>query len=160
MKSIGRYEGIAVKPTKAHDYLMVGQSQASAYAESLGSSTSGIRSLEDAVAQLAEGGYAIDKRHLSWDVACACISGPMCSASLPQLSIRYLGSIQTFISYSQFESYVETHSAKGGNLSLHFISMDLYAEWWRRKGARVGRKVKGMVEWKPAYSGPLFEAVS
>lgn len=143
MKSIGRYAGIAVKPTKVQEYLIVGQSQASAYAEALGYSTSGIRTLEDAIAQLAEGGYAVDKRHLPWEIACACISGPMCSASLPPMSARVLGEYRTFASYEAFEA-----ETKGG-LSLHFLSMDLYAEWWKRRGARVGRKIKGEMVWEP-----------
>lgn len=161
MKSIGRYEGVSVKPTKKLDYCMVGQSQASAYAESLGSSTSGIRDLETAIAQLAEGGYVLDKRDLPWEVACECISGPMSSASLPPMTLRDLyGPDQVFRTFSDFFAYLDERKAKGEpGLSCSYLSMDLYAEWWRRKGAKVGRKVKGAIQWKAPYSGPLFEGV-
>lgn len=150
-----KYEGIALRPTKTKEYYMVGQSQSSAYAGAPGCSTSGIGSLEKAIEDLCEGGYAIDKRHLSWEVACCVISGPMEHVGLPPLTMRNGWEPQrTFASFEEFFSYLEKETPP---LTMTYLSMDLYAEWWRRKGAKVGRKVKGTIQWKPAYSGPLFE---
>lgn len=164
MKSIGRYEGILVKPTKAQDYCMVGQAQSGAYAASVGSSTSGIRNLEEAITQLCEGGYILDKRHLSWEVACECITGPMESVSLPPMTMRDLYEDDvTFGSIEEFYSYLEERKQRYGGreaLSMSYLSMDLYAAWWHRKGAKVGRKIKGEIQWKAPYSGPLFQKVS
>jgi hypothetical protein len=151
-----KYEGISLKPTKAQDYYIVGQSQSSAYAGSPGSSTSGISTLDDAIERLCEGGYVFDKRHLSYDVACCCISGPMDKVDLPPMTVSpCFEKHRTFATFDEFFSYLETDEGKC--MSMTFISMDLFGEWWRRKGAKVGRKIKGKIEWKPAYSGPLFE---
>lgn len=156
-----KYEGIALKPTKAQDYYIVGQSQSSAYAAQPGCSTSGIRDLEEAIVRLCEGGYVLDKRTLSWEVACDVISGPMDSADLPPLTLRDMWEPnRTFDSFDAFFSYLEERKAEHEGreaLSMSYLSMDLYAEWWRRKGAKVGRKVKGEIQWKLPYSGPLFE---
>lgn len=154
------YEGIVIKPTSKCNYFFVGQSQSSAYAAEPGSNTSGISSLEVAIVQLAEGGYVVDKRHLPWEVAVECISGPMENVHLQPLTMcEVYGHTRTFTSFGEFFTYIEDRAAKGlGGLSMSYISMDLYAEWWRRKGARVGRKVRCEIVWKSAYSGPLFEA--
>lgn len=157
-KRTPRYEGIALRPTKTKEYYLVGQSQSSAYAGAPGVSTSGIGSLEKAIEDLCEGGYVLDKRHLTWEVACECISGPMEHVGLPPMTMgAAYEPKRTFTSFDEFFSYLEKESPP---LTMSYLSMDLYAEWWRRKGAKVGRKVKGQIEWKPAYSGPLFERES
>lgn len=155
------FEGIAIRPTKKHPFLIVGQSQASAYGESINSSTSGIRSLEEAIDGLADGGYVLDKRHLSWEVACEAISGPMAKVNLPSLTIgEPYSASQTFADFEEFFRYLEEGKARGDGVAFTYMSMDLYTQWWYRKGARVGRKIRGTVKYRPLYSGPLFASIT
>jgi hypothetical protein len=151
-----KYEGLSLRPTKAQDYYMVGQSQSSAYAHQPNCSTSGIRNLEEAIVRLCEGGYVLDKRELSWEVACNVISGPMDQVDLPPMTMRRAyEKARTFGSFREFYDYLD--SPECGGMSFANLSMDLYAAWWHRLGAKVGRKVKGVIQWKAPYSGPLFE---
>jgi hypothetical protein len=156
-----KYEGIAIKPTKERDCYMVGQSQSSPYAHGVGHSVSGGVHLEEFIDRyLAEGGYVIDKRHLPWEIACAVISGPMDKVGLPPMTLEEFGETRTFESFDAFFSYLEERKkAFDGSegLSMAYLSVDLYAEWWRRKGAKVGRKVAGNIQWKAPYSAPLFD---
>lgn len=144
MKILGNYDGINICQTKTHEYILVGQSQASAYAKGLIElnnsyqefSVSGISTLEDAVTKLCYGGYIIDKRHLSWEVACNCISGPIDNVRLPALTVDIWREQTTFSSYNEFEMW-----SKDKNLSLTYLSVDLYAEYWKRLGAKVSRNI-------------------
>jgi hypothetical protein len=147
-KQTPAYDGISIKPTKDHPAFYIGQGQSGAYSGSPGTSTSGYYALEEIIPRLAEGGYVFDKRGLTWDVACNCISGPMSSCELAPMSVDRWDDKRTFNTYEEFAAYEQTVKAEGGNLSMSYLSLDLYAEWWRRLGAKVGRKVKGEIVWK------------
>lgn len=154
-----KYEGIALRPTKEKQYYMVGESQSFAYAHYPGGSASGIRNLETAIERLCEGGYVVDKRGVSSDTAIEmAFTGPMDEVSLPPMTMKIpFERLRTFTSYEEFAAYESDLLVQGRNLSMHCLSLDLYAEWCRRKGAKVGRKVRGEIQWKAPYSGPLFE---
>lgn len=156
------FGGITICPTTDMTEYSVGQGEASAYSRSPMSSTSGYGSLEDAIARLAPGGYVIDKRGLPWDSMRHVISGPMESCVLPPLTANRWGDVRCFNTYEDFLSWGEKVKESGGNLSMCDLSLDLYAEYWRRLGAKVGRKVflstdaMTCVRFQEPYSGPLF----
>lgn len=101
--------------------------------------------LEELYPRLCEGGYVIDNRFLDWEVACEIISGPMDDIELAPLQVRSFMMRTSFNSLEEFFLYEKKRSEGGGNLSTHFVSMDLYAEWWAKRGAKVGRKIKGEI---------------
>jgi hypothetical protein len=147
------YEGIAIVPTATETEYSIGQCESGAYSQAPGSRTSGYRDLEEIISRLAFGGYVIDKRNLPWESVVHVISGPMDSCTLPPMTISIIWEYnRTFRTYEEFLSYAAELKAAGRNLSMAYLSLDLYAEYWRRLGAKVGRKVQGEIVWKPAYS--------
>lgn len=159
-----KFGGIAICPTRELTEYSVGQCESSAYSHSPNSSTSGIATLEDAIARLAPGGYVLDKRGLPWESVQHVISGPMEDCKLPPLTVERWGNVRCFDTYEDFLAWGEEVKAEGGNLSMCMLSLDLYAEYWRRLGAKVGRKLyldmssdETHIVWKEPYSGPLFD---
>lgn len=161
------FDGIRIYPTKDMPEYSVGQCESSAYSHAPNSSTSGIATLEDAIARLAPGGYVLDKRNLPWESVRHVISGPMESCTLPPLTAERWGDVRCFDTYEDFLAWEAEVKAEGGNLSMCNLSLDLYAEYWRRLGAKVGRKLhkdirttETHIVWKEPYSGPLFDSAA
>lgn len=173
------FEGILIDPKpwdpksrsttkQSGEYWLMGQSQSSAYAHKPNCFASGM-SWDNAIEELAQGGYVVDKRHLDYEVACEVISSPLDNPELGPLTLGNMGSQPiTFASFDQFFEWVENRIIQrrkenpqaGPGLSMAYLSLDLYAEWWRRRGAKVGRKINGEIYWKAPWSGPLFEPYS
>lgn len=154
------YDGIAICPTKEQSAYSIGQCESGAYSHAPNTSTSGYYDLEEVIPRLAEGGYAIDKRNLPWESVRHVISGPMESCNLPPLTADRWGRVQTFTTYCDFLAWAAEVKAKGGNLSMSYISLDLYAEYWHRLGARVGRKVKGEIVWNACTCKGTCECIA
>ena len=138
------FEGVPLGPVGDNEYCIAGQSDSSAYLHKPNSSVSGIASLDEAVCRLTKGGYIVDKRHLPFSKKVLCVSGPMDGSHLPPLTYSpSLFNDQTFDSIEGFFSIIKDPG------SMSYLSMDLYAEWWRRHGAKIGRKNEdGGVSWK------------
>lgn len=142
-----KYENRMIRPTKDRRYSLIGQAQAGAWANGGDFSLRTYDSLESLFDKVAEGGYVIDKRHLPFEILLKAVSGPMDNANLPPLTISdCMEEPRTFKSMDEFFLYLATRKA---GISMTYFSLDLYAEWWRRLGAKVGRMVRGNVQWKP-----------
>lgn len=140
-----KYDNISIRPSKNRPYHFAGQSQAGAYANSENSSVTTYDALENIIDRVAEGGYVVDKRHLPIEIAVKTISGPIQRPGLPPLTIDDWGKQQSFSSINEFFKYL---SMRTTGISMCYFSLDLYAEWWKRLGAKVGRVKKGKVVWQ------------
>lgn len=135
------YEGVKVTATKKAPYVLVSQVVAGAWADGVhydfgeinNCSTTGHKSIEALVLdpEVAEGAIVIDRRD---DVLS--MSGPMLDQKLPAKTVGH------FFQTKQVKSLAEVEG-----LPFLNCSVDLYTDYWKAKGARIGRKLKGVLVW-------------
>lgn len=149
------YENICIQVTKEQSLLYVAQSQAGAFGHGIEwsidqwtrVSLSGYGELEELYPRLAEGGYVEDAREVDLHTTIhEVISGPMDDMKLPPRSIRNWQEITTFPSIEAFFEWSE-----GKSLGATFLSVDLFCCYRHRRGAKVGRKIEGVIRWYPMW---------
>jgi len=117
--------------------------------------------LESPLVKLEEGGWLLDKTAAPLDrVIDGVVSGPMLDITLPPGTIdRFgkkekaaaarmlgVGGLQGGFATVTALAITEPETKQYG--SLDSISLDLYLDYWRGLGAKVGRKIGGLVEWE------------
>ncbi len=141
------FEGKPLFWGKGRDMMICGQSQSGAHGDSYqsnssSSSTSGYDTLENFIKEhkdrLCDGAYVIDSRGLTWDQACNCISGPMEKCQLDPLTIDSWGKISKL----EPKDLLNLPEIKGFN----YVSLDIYAAFWRKIGSRIGRYCRSIDE--------------
>ena len=88
-----------------------------------------------------EGGILVDKRSCEESVIVhGSVSGPMLDMALPEKTRSVV-----------FEGSKECLDPEGCS-GFDTISLDLYLMYWRKRGARIGKRVGNKVEWEGGFS--------
>jgi hypothetical protein len=119
------------------------------------------RRLRPYLGELVEGGYVLDKRAVLMARPWLAIGSPMVKGTLPP------GTVDRFIDRHPTDAFGEsivldsirsdpTNPAAGLAALMQDdpacggfddVAPDVYADWWRRRGARVGRRLGRVVVW-------------
>ena len=141
------FEGVDLLWGKGKRMMICGQSQSGAHgagfeSDSSSFSCSGYDSLENFIEQhkheLCDGAYIIDSRGLTLEQALNCISGPMEKCDLDPLTIDYWGKITNNVDLNNLPKLS----------SMAYVSLDIYAAFWRNIGSKIGRFINGAVVWE------------
>lgn len=86
---------------------------------------------------LNDGGTVIDKRFCSVDdIYKYCISGALVKFALPDNTRQAFSEV-----LKPCSKYLEADS-------LDYVSFNLYVDFWRSRGARIGKRVKDSIIWE------------
>lgn len=143
------FEGIPLVWGNGKKIIALGQAAVGGYYESIESDSmtsgsSNCPALEVMIERekdlICEGAYIFDKRSLPIEVQWKCVSGPMPGKQLEPLTLDYWGTIKRHTTVKDLTEKEATATT--------YLSYDLYAEYWRRLGAKIGRFINGQVVWE------------
>lgn len=144
-------DGIKVEATPEKPYIFVGQMIACAWFDGLyflngricgTSNQNSYTNIEEKIAkdgsELCEGAVIVDSRSFERAHACeVAIGGPMLKETLPQSHIQRL-----------FGSEEKVNSLPADIGSCDYLSLDLYVQYMRSKGSKIGRFIQGQIVWE------------
>lgn len=114
---------------------------------------------------LAEGGIVLDKRRVLEEDPSLAFRSPILASHLPPGTIEPPGQPDRVLAQGMLGMFGEAHAAlitataePEGYNGLALVATDVYVQFWRRHGARVGQRAGAQVLWEDGRAEPIPSA--